>query len=158
MNTEIRTSVPFQCPIAQLRTGSEDVQKVQLIRRVTSADLYRLGKHILSCSALLSSQFLAQVIHILTLRPTAAAWEAEVEDSIYLFIYLLEWKFSCLLHRIKRLERASASQQFTLSSPFPPRKLSHGCGTSDKYLSSLCLEASSCGIPTASPGNPHPCH
>lgn len=73
MNTEIRTSVPFQCPIAQLRTGSEDVQKVQLIRRVTSADLYRLGKHILSCSALLSSQFLAQVIHILTLRPTAAA-------------------------------------------------------------------------------------
>lgn len=39
-----------------------------------------------------------------------------------------------------------------------PWQLNHGYGTFDKYLSSLCLEASSCGIPTASPGNPHPCH
>lgn len=119
MNTKIWTSVPFECPIAGFRTDSKYTQKLQLIQHVTPQLLTCTGWESIFCPVLFSSDFLAQVIHILTLRPRAATWVTEVEDFFLNYFFFLEWKFSCLLHGIKRLERTSTSRQFTFSSPFP---------------------------------------
>ena len=115
-NTKIWISVPLESPVAGFRTGSKYTQKLQLIQHVTPQLLTCTAWESIFCPVLFSSHFLAQVIHILTLRLRAAARVAEVEDSIYFF---LEWNFSCLLHGIKRLERTSASWQFTSFTPFP---------------------------------------
>lgn len=110
MNTKTWISVPLECPIAGFRTDSKNTQKLQLIQHVMPQLLTCTGWESIFCPVLFSSHFLAQVIHILTLHPRAAA---QVAESRFYFNFFLEWKFSSLLHGIKKLEKTSASRQFT---------------------------------------------
>lgn len=73
MKTDIRTSVPFSALLLGSGQQRPSESAADPLCNITAAVLYWLGKQILSCSVLLSSHFLAQVIHILTLCPTAAA-------------------------------------------------------------------------------------
>lgn len=85
MNTKTLISVPLECPIAGFRTDGKYTQKLQLIQHVTPQLLTCTGWESIFCPVLFSSHFLAQVIHILTLHPRAAAQVAEADFILIFF-------------------------------------------------------------------------